>query len=224
MHIGLIGGIGPAATDFYYRRLIRRAAEKGRDLELTIVHADAPTLLANLTADDGAAQCDIYLRLARRLKAAGADNVVVTSIAGHFCIDAFAEISPLPILDLTKSLASWLSAKDMARVGILGTEPVMRSGMYGKLAPVDVLAPAGSDLKHVHEAYVTLVQAGVPSRELKDELEGVFLRAGRALIDRGAEAVLLGGTDLNAVFTADETAFPVVDCAGIHADDIAQHI
>lgn len=220
MHIGLIGGIGPAATDFYYRRLIRLAAEKGRDLDLTIVHADAPTLLANLTSGDGAAQCGIYLRLTERLKSAGAENVAVTSIAGHFCIDAFAEISPLPILDLTKSLSAWLQEKGLTRVGILGTETVMSSSMYGKLSPVDVLTPAGDDLKHVHEAYVTLVQSGAPAPELKD----VFVRAGRALVDRGAEAVLLGGTDLNAVFTADETAIPVIDCAGIHAGDIARYI
>ena len=45
MHIGLIGGIGPAATDFYYRRLISTFARKKAALELTIVHADTPTLL-----------------------------------------------------------------------------------------------------------------------------------------------------------------------------------
>ena len=45
MQIGLIGGIGPAATDFYYRRLIRVFAQKKSSLELTIVHADTPTLL-----------------------------------------------------------------------------------------------------------------------------------------------------------------------------------
>ena len=51
MHIGLIGGIGPAATDVYYRGLISRAAQMGRDLDATIVHADAPTLLDNLAAN-----------------------------------------------------------------------------------------------------------------------------------------------------------------------------
>lgn len=48
MHIGLIGGIGPAATDFYYQRLISNFTKRGRPLELTTVHADLPTLLANL--------------------------------------------------------------------------------------------------------------------------------------------------------------------------------
>ena len=40
MHIGLIGGIGPAATEFYYRNLVRAHAAANRAMELTIVHAD----------------------------------------------------------------------------------------------------------------------------------------------------------------------------------------
>lgn len=51
MHIGLIGGIGPSATDFYYRRLIDLAAQKTRDLSLTMVHADMATLLHNQATD-----------------------------------------------------------------------------------------------------------------------------------------------------------------------------
>ena len=43
MHIGLIVGIGPAATDYYYRQLIAAAARAGKDLELTMAHADTPT-------------------------------------------------------------------------------------------------------------------------------------------------------------------------------------
>ncbi|MCG8559657.1 MAG: hypothetical protein MI824_07655 [Hyphomicrobiales bacterium] len=71
MHIGLIGGIGPAATDYYYRRLIAALAEAGRDLDLTIAHADSPTLLRHLAANDIAAQAAIFGRLTHRLKAAG---------------------------------------------------------------------------------------------------------------------------------------------------------
>ena len=52
MHIGLIGGIGPAATEYYYRGLIERHAGPGRHLELTIVHADVRELAQNLTLND----------------------------------------------------------------------------------------------------------------------------------------------------------------------------
>jgi aspartate racemase len=86
MHIGVIGGIGPAATDFYYRRLIAAFASKKTPLELTIAHADAPTLLNNLASNDKAGQAAIFTRLTKRLAAAGANCVAITSIAGHFCM------------------------------------------------------------------------------------------------------------------------------------------
>ena len=72
MHIGLIVGIGPAATHFYYRTLIAAMEARGVDLELTMAHADAPTLLRNQAADDRDAQVAIYRGLTDRLQAAGA--------------------------------------------------------------------------------------------------------------------------------------------------------
>src|SRR6202020_467140 len=100
MHIGLIGGIGPGATDFYYRRLISTFAGKKATLDLTIVHADTPTLLSNLARNNAIAQTAIYTRLTNRLVAAAAECVGVTSIAGHFCIDEFKAVSPLPVVDM----------------------------------------------------------------------------------------------------------------------------
>jgi aspartate racemase len=64
MHIGLIGGIGPAATDFYYRRLIAAFASRKKPLELTIAHADTPTLLNNLARNDKAGRLR-YSRVSR---------------------------------------------------------------------------------------------------------------------------------------------------------------
>ncbi len=220
MHIGLIGGIGPAATDVYYRELIRIAASTGRPLDLTIAHADLPTLLNNLMAGDKPAQAATYDRLTRRLKAGGADCVVVTSVAGSFCLDVFKETSVLKVIDLTEALADWLKVKGMSRVGILGTSPVMSSGVYGKLAPIEVLSPEGTGLQVVHDAYVTLAGTGRST----PALEQVFFSAGQAMMDRGAEAILLGGTDLEASFSGQDCGFPVVDCARIHIEAVAQHI
>ena len=100
MQIGLIGGIGPAATDYYYRGLIAEFAGRKEALDLTIVHADTPTLLGDLERNDIEAQVEIYTRLTDRLALAGAECVVITSIAGHFCIDTFKEISPLNVVDM----------------------------------------------------------------------------------------------------------------------------
>ena len=121
MHIGLIGGIGPGAKDYYYRRLISTFARKNATLELTIVHADTPTLLRNLASNDAAAQTAIYERLTNRLVSAGAECVGVTSIAGHFCIDAFKAVSSLPLVDMISEVSRALETRGLKRIGILGT-------------------------------------------------------------------------------------------------------
>lgn len=97
MHLGLIGGIGPAATEFYYRSLVRAHVSVNRAMELTIVHADVRELLQNMTDNAPHRQAQVFLRLAQRLQAAGAEVVAVTSIAGHFCLREFEPLSPLPI-------------------------------------------------------------------------------------------------------------------------------
>ena len=218
MHIGLIGGIGPAATDFYYRRLIGTFARAKSPLELTIVHADTPTLLGHLSSHDVAAQVAIYVRLTERLKAAGADVVAVTSIAGHFCIEAFKPLSPLPVIDLIETLNLAIAARGFERIGVLGTRTVMETGLYGRVTSARLIPPLGDDLSAVHEAYVTMAAAGTVTAAQREVFAGAITRL---LQDGGAEAILLGGTDLALVYSDAETAFPVIDAAALHADAIA---
>ena len=99
MHIGLIGGIGPAATEFYYRGLTDRHARSGTRLDLTIANAEVRDLSQNLANKDARKQAGIFAALIARLKAAGAQVAAVTSMGGHFCIGELLPISPLPILN-----------------------------------------------------------------------------------------------------------------------------
>jgi aspartate racemase len=219
MHVGLIGGIGPAATDFYYRRIIAVLAGKRLPLELTIVHADTPTLLGNQMAGNVGAQVAIYMRLAMRLQDAGAQAVAVTSIAGHFCIDAFKSVSPLPVIDLLVEVDAALAAQGFRKVGILGTRLAMQSRFYGAAKTTEVVPPDGGTLDAVHDAYIAMASSGVVSPAQR----AVFFEAGRALVaDHGVEAVMLGGTDLALAFAGQDPGFAVFDCAGVHADAIAE--
>jgi aspartate racemase len=219
MHIGLIGGIGPAATDFYYRRLIATFARENAALELTIAHADTPTLLKNLTGNDAAAQTAIYSRLTKRLLSAGAECVAVTSIAGHFCIDDFKAISQLPVVDLIAEVSRAIETRGLKRIGILGTRTVMETRFYGRIASSEIIPPSGPDLDVVHQAYASMAASGF----ITEQQRSVFYEASHRLLkDFGAEAIMLGGTDLALAFTEDTTEFPLIDCAGIHADAISQ--
>ena len=160
MQIGLIGGIGPAATDYYHRSLISGFASKGEPLDMTIVYTDSPTLLGNLAANNVDAQVAIYQHLTDRLAAAGADCVAVTSIAGHFCIDAFKDCSKLDVIDLLIEVDAVVNQRNLKRVGILGTKTVMESHFYSGLSGAEVVPPPGETLDEVHNAYVSMAAAG----------------------------------------------------------------
>ena len=214
MHIGLIGGIGPAATDFYYRGLIDRHAAAGVPLEVTICHADVREMSRNLMAGNPGKQAEIFARLVERMKAAGAKAAAITSMGGHFCVKELAAISPLPILNAIPAVDAALARRKLRRVGIIGTRTVMETRLYGGIPSVEVVPTQGEDLDRVHANYVEMATIG----HVNDAQRRVFFEAGRRLIERGAEAIMLGGTDLFLAFVRHEPGFPVIDCADIHVD------
>jgi aspartate racemase len=194
-------------------------ASKNAALELTIVHADTPTLLNNLASGDAAAQVVIYTRLTKRLAAAGSECVVVTSIAGHFCIDPFKAVSPLPVIDMISEVSRAIEKRGLKRIGILGTRTAMETRFYGGVPSAEIVPPSGNDLDDVHDAYVTMAASGAVTAAQR----AVFTAACQRLLkDGGAEAIMLGGTDLALVFNEQTTEYPLVDCAGIHVEAIVR--
>jgi aspartate racemase len=218
MHIGLIVGIGPAATDYYYRYLISAFARAGQNLTLTMAHADTQTLLRNQAEANVEAQVEIYRQLTNRLQRAGIEHVAVTSIAGHFCIDAFKVMSPVPIINLLDVVRLEVKRRGFKKVGLLGTRVVMETHFYGVLDGVEVIAPAGN-LLEVHDAYVSMAGAGIATPEHRE----VFVQAGKNLTRTyGCESIMLAGTDLALVFKkGDNPGFETFDCAETHAAAIA---
>ena len=217
MHIGLIGGIGPAATDFYYRGLVDRHAAAGTALECTIVHADVREMSRNLSEGKPELQAKVFAGLIGRLKAAGAEAAAVTSMGGHFCINQLLPISPLPLVHGIHAVDAAISKSGLKKIGVLGTRLVMQTGLYGGVSSAELIAPNGYMFDQVANAYMAMAQIG----RVNDQQREVFLTAGRQLIrDRGVEAIMLGGTDLFLAFAGREPPFPLVDCADIHVDAI----
>jgi aspartate racemase len=211
--MGLIGGIGPAATEFYYRGLTRAFAAAKRKLELTIVNAEISDLARNMSAGDPAAQAAIFAELIGRLKAAGARAAAVTSMGGHFCIQELAAISPLPLINALPVLDSHFGAMGVKRIGLLGSGAVMRSKFYGHVTSVEVVAPPGGELDEVHRRYVAMATVAAAT----DDDRRFFHAAGRRLVDdQRVDAVVLSGTDLFLAFEGAAPGYRVVDATEIH--------
>ncbi|MEX0278357.1 MAG: aspartate/glutamate racemase family protein [Ruegeria sp.] len=218
MHIGLIGGIGVAATVVYYQRLSAAMAARGATLELTIVHADVQELIRNNLADNREAQAEVYARLIDRLKSAGADCAAITSLGGHFCYDETVAISSLPLISAVKPLDAYFADQGFQTVGLLGTRVVMRTGLYGQLQRTHPVALV-DEIEVLGQTYQDMAVAG----ECSDQQRAMFLDAGQRMVtDLGADAVVLAGTDLNLAFDGQEPGYMVVDALDVHVDVLAR--
>lgn len=219
MHIGLIGGIGPAATIVYYDRLTRMVRAAGHRLELTIVQADVQELIANALADRREAQALVYAGLIERLRAAGAECAAITSLGGHFCFRETQAISSLPLVSAVAPLDAHFAGRGLGRIGLLGTEVVMRTRLYGQLVHTEAVAPAG-DLVALGRVYQDIAVAGACS----DAQRATLLEAGRRMVeDHGAEAIVLAGTDLGLAFDGSvDPGYPVIDALDVHVALLAE--
>lgn len=215
-HIGMIGGIGPAATEFYYRNLVKKFSDANQAMELTIVHADTTEMITNFQRGAQMEQAEIFRRFGERLANAGADFVVVTSMAGHFCIEEFANLSPLPVLNAVPAIDARFAKDGLKKVGLLGTNGVMRSKFYGGVNSAELITPADDTFERVSEEYFAIAQTGT----CNDKQRAFFFEEGKKMIDRGAEAVILAGTDLCLAFDGEDPGYPVLDSALIHVDAI----
>ncbi|KNG95089.1 aspartate racemase [Pseudaestuariivita atlantica] len=218
MHVGLIGGIGVAATLVYYQRLTARCAAAGVVPEITIVHADVQELIRNNLADDRAAQAQSNARLLARLADAGCDLAAITSLGGHFCFAETQAISPLPLVSAVTPLDDHFVAQGLGSVGLLGTRVVMQTRAYGQLARTRALAP-DDRLDEVGQRYQDMAVAG----RCTPEDRAFFFRTAAVLMDRGAEAIVLAGTDLNLAFDGStDPGYPVIDALDVHVDLLAR--
>lgn len=217
MHIGLIGGIGVAATVVYYQRLTAAVAHRGASrLDLTIAHGDIQELIRNNLAERRQEQALAFLPLVQRLAGAGCDAVALTSLGAHFCFAELAALSPVPLVSGVTPLDDHFAAAGIGSIGLLGTRVVMRTRLYGQLAKTRALAP-DDEIDTIGQTYQEVAVAGT----CRPDQRALFLDAGRRMIAAGAQAIVLAGTDLNLAFDGTDPGYPVIDALDVHVGVLA---
>lgn len=218
MHIGLIGGIGPAATEFYYRSLVRNCTDSPARLELTVAHADMKVLLENMAADARDQQAEVFLNHLNQLVGAGAAVAAVTSIAGHFCFAELEAVSPLPLVSALTALEHELGRRGILRVGLLGSQIAIESKLYGSLTDFEVVLPSGKEIAAVSKEYFAMATA---QHANEAQREMFFSVGARLCSEQSAEVVVLAGTDMFLAFADTNPGFQVIDCAEVHIRELA---
>ena len=218
-HIGLIGGIGPAATVTYYQRLVDAFRTAEQPLSLTISHAQIEVLAKHAAADDRAAQADVFAQHLDALKAAGCDVALITALTGHFCIEETKALSPLELVDGVDVIDRYCAELGIKTLGLLGSPPVMSTHLFGMMHKVETVVPS-KGLDDLGQAYMEVAKSGT----CDDSQRRQFLDAATSMIDsQGAEAILLAGTDLGLAFDGQALPYRVIDAVEVHVEELVRH-
>lgn len=216
MHIGLIGGIGPAATIAYYKKILETFNAADTVLEMTIVHADISALAANAATGRADAQADIFATHLSQLYRAGCDIGVITALTGHFCIAQTSRLSAIPVLSATDLIDSYCTRNDIRALGLLGGPSVLDTHLFGLLKSTKTIVPA-LDRGVLGTDYMQMAMEGHCNTQTAER----FIAAGQAMVsDQGADAILLAGTDLGLVFDNQPVGYRVISALDIHVDGL----
>lgn len=218
--IGLIGGMSWESSAEYYRiinREVRRrlgGVHSARSLMWSVDFGEIERL-----QHDGAwdALTEQMKDAALRLQRGGADFVLLCTNTMHRMADAVAETIDIPLLHIADATGEKVKAAGFSRVGLLGTAFTMEQDFYkGRLRDrfgLDVLVPTAPERRIVHEIIYNELVAGL----VVDQSRQAYCDVIAALIARGAQAIILGCTEIMLLVAQADSAVPLFDTTTIHA-------
>jgi aspartate racemase len=219
--IGLIGGMSWESSAEYYRLLNRGAQQRlggHHSAELLLASIDfEPVKQAQHTGDWDAAARPL-IAAAQRLHRGGADFALLCTNTMHKVFDALEAASPLPFLHLADATGERIRAAGVRRVGLLGTAFTMEQDFYrDRLArrfDLEVLVPDAAQRARVHAVIYDELCRG----DIRDASRADYVQTIADLGRRGAEAVILGCTEITLLVRESDSPLPVFDTARIHCE------
>jgi len=223
--IGLLGGMSWVSTADYYR-IINETV----NVELGGLHS-AKILLASLDFHDiqrlqHAGRWDeaghLLGRAAAGLESAGAELLVLCTNTMHKVADVIASGIEIPLLHIADATAAEIASAGLSRVGLLGTQFTMEEPFYkhrlSERHAIEVLVPSQDERTLVHRViYEELCQG-----EALPESRAAFREIACRLVQRGAEGIVLGCTEIGMLLGSGDVDVALFDTARIHAETAAR--
>jgi aspartate racemase len=218
--IGLIGGMSWESSAEYYR-IVNQEMQKrlggvhsARSLMWSVDFGEIEQLQH---AGDWDRLAEEMKDASIRLERGGADFVVLCTNTMHRLADAVISAVEIPLLHIADPTAQRIKAAGLNRVGLLGTAFTMEQDFYkGRLREhygLDVMVPEPEDRRVVHEIIYRELVIG----EIRPESRGVYRSIMARLIERGAQAIILGCTEIMLLVSDEDSAVPLYDTTTIHA-------
>lgn len=218
--IGLLGGMSWESTVCYYRAInqgVKNILGGLHSAEIVMYSVDFDPIEKLQHKGDWAGAASILSSSARGIQAAGADFLLLCTNTMHKLAPQIEQAVDIPFLHIADATAEVLLENGFTSVGLLGTAYTMQQDFYkGRLMDkygLNVLIPNEADAEIVHNVIYQELCLGNPHAHSKSE----YLRIIDSLSRQGAEAVILGCTEIGTLINQNDTTVPLFDTTEIHA-------
>ena len=219
--IGLLGGMSWESTVSYYQALNRgvRAQLGGLHSARVLLNSvDFAGIERLQHAGDWPATARLLAAEARKLQDGGADFLLIGTNTMHKVAPEIEAAIDIPLLHIADATAVKLRADGITRVGLLGTRFTMEQDFYkGRLQDrfgLAVLVPDEAGRERVHRIIYDELCLG----EIRESSRAEYLAIIEGLAAAGAEAVILGCTEIALLVGDARAAVPLYDTTAIHAE------
>lgn len=219
--LGLLGGMSWESTVLYYQSInqgIRKTLGGLHSADLILRSVDFAAIEAMQVAGDWQSAEAQLVRCAQQLKAAGAQGLVLATNTMHKVAEGLEERGGLPLLHIADATAQFIKAKGYQRVALLGTAFTMEQSFYRSRLTnnfgINVLIPEPEERADIHRIIYDELCLGKVTMHSQYRYVEIAERLYRA----GAEAIILGCTEICLLLTEQVTDVPLIDTTRIHAD------
>lgn len=219
--IGLIGGMSWESSAEYYRILnqgVRDRRGPTASARCLLWSFDFAEIERLQHVGDWAGLEARMVDAARKLEAGGAEILLICTNTMHRMADEVQAAVSIPLLHIADPTATTIRAAGFRRVALLGTAFTMEQDFYkGRLRDrfgLDVLIPEAADRATVHRVIYEELVAGIVTEASRAAYRAVIAR----LVDAGAEAVILGCTEIMLLVRPEDSAVPLFDTTALHAE------
>ena len=223
--IGLIGGMSWESTALYYRQINLAVQQRLGGLhaaKLVLLSVDFHEIEVLQRAGDWAAAGEILANAARSLQAAGADFLLLCTNTMHIVAPAIEAAVHIPLLHIADPTAQAIHQAGHTRIGLLGTRFTMEQAFYIdrlRQQGLQVLLPDQEDRDTVHRIIFEELCLG----QIVDSSRAHYRRIMATLVAQGAQAIILGCTEITLLVGAEDATVPLFDTTALHAIAAAEY-
>ncbi len=217
--IGMIGGVSWESTAIYYN-LINREVQKRlgglHSAKIAMISVDFAALEALMRSSQWDVLAEHLSDAARNVERAGADALIICTNTMHREADRVANAIAIPLLHICDCTAQKIKAAGFTRVALLGTAYTMEQNFYKdrlRANGLDAIVPNAADRAVIHRVILEELVLGKVKEESRSACRAIIARQ----VKEGAEAVILGCTELPMLVKAEDSAVPLFDTTELHA-------